>query len=211
MQNDLSIPVGKEPGQARLNFTRETDAASLAARLGALGIPSASDPIVLYHRSGESQQENLSNSSAGLMGATRAWWAMTSWGFTDVRVLDGGLNAWTAIGGPTAAGPAPAAAADFDEASLSSNDAMVATADDVLAATDSESGVQIMDTLAGWPNTAERYGKKFGPERSGHITKAHNVPCGELLQADGTFKSLPELREYFEAQGTDLSVPLIAY
>ena len=98
MQNDLSIPVGKEPGQARLNFTRETDAASLAARLGALGIASASDPIVLYHRSGESQQENLSNSSAGLMGATRAWWAMTSWGFTDVRVLDGGLNAWTAIG-----------------------------------------------------------------------------------------------------------------
>ena len=73
-------------------------------------------------------------------------------------------------------------------------------------ATDSESGTQIMDTLAGWPNTAERYGKKFGPERSGHITKAHNVPCGELLQADGTFKSLQALREYFGTKPVRLSL-----
>jgi thiosulfate/3-mercaptopyruvate sulfurtransferase len=145
------------------------------------------------------------------MGATRAWWTLTSWGFSDVRVLDGGLNAWKAAGGTVGTGPANAVApADFDEASLTDNAAMVATAEDVLLATSSDD-VQIMDTLAGWPNTAERYGKRYGAERQGHISSAFNVPCGELLQPDGCFKPEAELRQYFEQQGTDLSAPLIAY
>ena len=43
-------------------------------------------------RIGESAQANLTSNSAGLMGATRAWWTLTSWGFTDVRVLDGAMS-----------------------------------------------------------------------------------------------------------------------
>lgn len=235
VQNDLSIPVGDE---AKLNFTRDRNTARIAERLGALGLTSTADSVVVYHRSGESLQSNLtavrvrppacsprislhahavvyawlacSQKSAGLMGATRAWWTLTSWGFHDVRVLDGGLDAWKAAGGELKYGPADRIIrTTFDEASLVDNASMVATASDVLAATSSDT--QIVDTLAGWPNTAERYGKRYGPERQGHIASAFNVPCGELLQPDGCFKPDNELRHYFEAQGTDLSVPLIAY
>ena len=56
VQNDLSVPIGDE---AKLNFTRDTSASRLAARLGALGLTSATDSVVLYHRSGESLQSNL--------------------------------------------------------------------------------------------------------------------------------------------------------
>ncbi len=33
--------------------------------------------------------------------ATRLWWAFYSYGKTDVRILDGGIKAWTRAGFPT--------------------------------------------------------------------------------------------------------------
>jgi len=37
--------------------------------------------------------------------ASRAWWMLRHLGFRDVRVLDGGIFAWTATGQPTESGP----------------------------------------------------------------------------------------------------------
>ena len=51
MQRDLSIPLEKAGGEAKLNFTRETNTDRLAANLCLLGIASAADPIVLYRKS----------------------------------------------------------------------------------------------------------------------------------------------------------------
>jgi thiosulfate/3-mercaptopyruvate sulfurtransferase len=38
--------------------------------------------------------------------AARLWWVLLSFGLADIRVLNGGLKAWTAIGGAIETGPA---------------------------------------------------------------------------------------------------------
>ena len=45
--------------------------------------------------------------------------------------------------------------------------------------------------------------------RSGHIPGAKNVPMGKVWNADGTMKSVAELRAAFESAGVDLSRPAI--
>jgi thiosulfate/3-mercaptopyruvate sulfurtransferase len=42
----------------------------------------------------------------GLFSAARVWWNFRVMGFDDVFVLDGGLPAWMAAGGPVEDGPA---------------------------------------------------------------------------------------------------------
>ncbi|MGB6108837.1 MAG: rhodanese-like domain-containing protein, partial [Mycobacterium sp.] len=43
-------------------------------------------------------------------GSCRAWWVLTAAGIADVRILDGGLSAWTVAGGELHGGPARPAA-----------------------------------------------------------------------------------------------------
>jgi len=45
--------------------------------------------------------------------ASRVWWMLRHLGFPRVRVLDGGIAAWTAAGKPTESGPSTPAAGDF--------------------------------------------------------------------------------------------------
>ena len=45
--------------------------------------------------------------------------------------------------------------------------------------------------------------------RSGHIPGSRNLPFGELLTPEGTFKSPEEIKARFEAAGVDLSKPAI--
>jgi thiosulfate/3-mercaptopyruvate sulfurtransferase len=45
--------------------------------------------------------------------ASRLWWLLRHFGFLNVRVLDGGIAAWTAAGQPTGAGPRTPEGGDF--------------------------------------------------------------------------------------------------
>jgi thiosulfate/3-mercaptopyruvate sulfurtransferase len=45
--------------------------------------------------------------------ASRLWWMLRHLGFPHVRVLDGGIAAWTTAGQPTESGPSTPAAGDF--------------------------------------------------------------------------------------------------
>ncbi|RZJ28580.1 MAG: sulfurtransferase, partial [Brevundimonas sp.] len=67
--------------------------AAFAASAGVLGL-SDSDSIVVYD-------------TAGLFSAARIWWMLSIMGARDVRVLDGGLPAWTALDLPLEDGVPP--------------------------------------------------------------------------------------------------------
>jgi thiosulfate/3-mercaptopyruvate sulfurtransferase len=130
------------------------------------------------------------------MSAARAWWLLRWIGHTDVRVLDGGLAAWRAAGGPLVTGdsvPAPAAGAP-----IAAHGGHMPTVDagDIL---DGRVDV-LLDVRA-----AERFRGEHEPVDpvAGHIPGARNVPTSENLAPDGRFLPAAELRRRFQTCGVE--------
>lgn len=135
----------------------------------------------------------------GAMPGMRLWWLFKWLGHDAAAVLDGGLAAWLAAGGATAAQEeTPRTPGDFSaRAPLRP---LVDTAR-VLAQL-GQPGQTLIDARAG-----ERYRGEVEPldPVAGHIPGALNRPWMDNLAADGRFKSAAELRAEFDAvlQGRD--------
>lgn len=165
-----------------------------AACMKTLGVGEG-DCIVVYDASGP-----------GLMSAARVWWMFRAFGHANVAVLDGGLKKWKAEGRamtaepPAVRSPRPLKAA-LDKRQVRSLEEMRA-----LVVAD---GGQIADARG-----AGRFqGREPEPRpglRSGHMPGARNVPFSTLLNANGTMKSVGELRRAFETAGIDLGRPVVA-
>ncbi|MGP3923744.1 sulfurtransferase [Streptomyces sp. 8N616] len=125
-------------------------------------------------------------------GAARAWWLLRWAGHEDVRVLDGGLAAWTAEGRPlSTVAPEPAEGTFVPRPGA----LPLLSADDAAAL--ARSGV-LLDARAG-----ERYRGEVEPidPVAGHIPGAVSAPTTENATEDGRFRAAPELRERFAALG----------
>jgi 3-mercaptopyruvate sulfurtransferase SseA len=85
LNRDLSSPIGPTSGRHPL-----PDAAGLARKLGLWGVDQ-SVPVAVYD-------------DAGGAFAARLWWLLRWLGHPAVALLDGGLQAWSAIGGDLTAG-----------------------------------------------------------------------------------------------------------
>jgi thiosulfate/3-mercaptopyruvate sulfurtransferase len=130
--------------------------------------------------------------ATGGLAAARAWWLLRWGGLTDVRLLDGGLDAWRRAGGPLESGDVVPEPGDV---TLAGGGMPVLSIDD--AARLPSSGV-LLDARAG-----ERYRGEVEPvdPRAGHVPGAVSAPTTENLAPDGTFRSPDELRERFTALG----------
>jgi len=136
------------------------------------------------------------------MSAARAWWLLRHAGFTDVRVLDGGLAAWLGSGGALETGsniPEPGTAAP------TFGTMPVIDADEAAALT--ESGV-LLDARAG-----ERFRGEVEPvdPRAGHIPGAVSAPTSENLRPDGRMLSAADLASRFAALGVTSDAPVGVY
>jgi thiosulfate/3-mercaptopyruvate sulfurtransferase len=80
LQRELSAPLAEHGGRHPL-----PDPAQFCGRLAAMGI-GRDTAVVAYDAN-------------GMAYAARLWWMMASLGYTNVRVLDGGLQAWLKAGG----------------------------------------------------------------------------------------------------------------
>lgn len=138
------------------------DVATLQHGLGTIGVRE-DDDVVVYDEPGS-------------FAAERAWWVLT-WAGLRVRVLDGGLTAWTAAGGPTSD---EVVTPPTSSPVLSTGHLPVLTADE--AADLARTGV-LLDARA-----SERYRGETEPldPRAGHVPGARNLPAAVLFGADGT-------------------------
>ena len=123
----------------------------------------------------------------------RLWWMLKWMGHARVAMLDGGLQAWQAAGGPVNSGEEPA----HFQTSFFVGPALVrlVDADAVSAHLGSESQT-LIDGRAG-----PRFRGEVEPldPVAGHIPGALNRPFGENFGPDGKFKPAPQLRAEFEA------------
>lgn len=163
----------------------------LAQRLASIGV-APGDAIVLYDDS-------------AIRTSARAWFVLTACGWDNVAILDGGLGKWRAEGRALDSGsvqPAPAAPAD-----LAAPTRVRSKAD--MIANVASGAQQVVDARG-----ADRvFGTGTDPVHGlpmGRIPGALNVPFTDLLNADGTYKSLDDIRAIFTTAGVDLTRPLTA-
>jgi thiosulfate/3-mercaptopyruvate sulfurtransferase len=144
-----------------------------------------------------------------------AWgaWVFEVYGLGDqVKLLDGGRKLWEANGLPL--DTTPRDYADSEITLPERNNALRARLTDVLDAAEGRAEVKLVDIRSG----DEYSGKVFAPEgvkelavRAGHIPNAVNVPWGEIVNEDGTFKSPEEIKAIYAEVGIDGSQPVITY
>lgn len=144
--------------------------------------------------------------------AAWAFWQLKYYGHSDVRLMNGGRAKWVADGRPLTT-DAPSHAAKSYRASEPNQD-IRAYRDAVLGAV-SASSISLVDVRA----PAEYSGELLAPanlpqegsQRGGHIPGAANVPWGQAVNEDGTFKSADELTALYGGKGIDGSKETIAY
>lgn len=145
----------------------------LAAAMRAIGINRDSE-VVVY-------------STELVMWATRAWWLLHYAGHSNVRVLNGGLEAWRKAGGETVAGSENHPEGDFHG---EPRERIFAAKEEVLAAI-GDGGICTLNTL-----TAAMYrgDDSFSYARPGHISGSLNLPWSELLSEEA-FRDADSLRD----------------
>ena len=192
--------AGHIPGAVYLDLAHLKDESSplpgmlpsaekFASRMQSLGLGDGSR-IVLYDNSPHRT-------------SARAWYMFRMFGVNTVAILDGGLPKWLAEGRPLESGKVtlrhrhftvwrdPAAVRDL--AQMKAN--VASRAEEVVDA-----------------RSAARFtGEEADPRglASGHIPGSKNLPYGDLLAADGTFKDQAAIRAAFDAAGVDPSRPLV--
>lgn len=153
-----------------------------------------------------------------LYGDTNNWfaawgaWIFDIYGVKDVKLLDGGRKKWEAENRPLVAVTKIPSVGNIKVSAA--NPALRARLSDVLAVAEKKSNVALVDI-----RSADEYsGKIFAPAgvqelavRAGHVPGATNVPWGQAVAADGTFKSVDELKKIYAAAGVDGSKPVITY
>ena len=127
--------------------------------------------------------------------ASRLWWMLRHLGFLDVRVLDGGIAAWTAAGQPTESGPVTPGAGDFTASTmgvgrlLDAADAMRYAAGRLLL------DARPADRFRGENETIDAV--------AGHIPGAVSSPALACVDRHGRFRPAEELARHFHELGAE--------
>lgn len=183
------------------------------------------DPVKRDIASRENFQQLLRNAGVNkdstiiLYGDNNNWfaawgaWVFDVYGVNNVKLLDGGRKKWESEGRPLSVKQTSVKPGNISLAEA--NPALRAYLSDVVSIAKQENATTKLVDI----RSADEYsGKVFAPAgvqelsiRAGHIPGAVNVPWGQAVAADGTFKSADELRKVYAAVGIDGTKPIITY
>jgi len=202
----LLYDTGHIPGAIKVDWHTElndpvvrdyVDGEAFAALMSRKGI-SRDDTIVLYG--------DKSN-----WWAAYALWVFTLFGHQDVRLLDGGRDAWIAQDRGLTRDIATRGTTDYPVVDRNDSD-IRAYKDEILP----HLGKPLIDVRSPEEYTGERTHMPAYPEegalRGGHIPTAKSIPWARAANDNGTFKSHDELRDlYVTQQGFDPGAEVITY
>jgi len=127
------------------------------------------------------------------MRAARGVWFLEYFGHPNVRMLDGGIQAWKVAGFPVTREAISPKAATFK---ASERREVLATADDVLNSLNKKEFV-ILDTRS----EGEYFGTQVRAARGGAIPGASHIEWTDNLDAGGKFKPNAELQAMYRQAG----------
>src|SRR5258706_5020647 len=137
------------------------------------------------------------------MRAARGAWFLEYFGHPNVKMLDGGMQAWKSAGAPVTTDAAAPKAATFKSAERRE---VLATADDVLDALDKNDSV-ILDTRS----EGEHFGATVRAARGGAILRSIHIEWTDNLDASGKFKSNEELQTMYSQAGITADKEVYSY
>jgi thiosulfate/3-mercaptopyruvate sulfurtransferase len=143
--------------------------------------------------------------------AAYAFWQLEMLGHHDLKLMDGGRKKWLEENRPTTAdipSPAPSSYTAHEP------DQDLRAKRDLVFESLNRPGRALVDVRS----PAEYNGEIMAPpglvetaQRMGHIPGAQNVPWGQAVREDGTFKSPEELKELYSGKGVTPDKEVIAY
>ena len=154
------------------------------------------------------QHQVVAYDGLGIFSAARAWWMFRVFGHNQVAVLDGGIAKWRAESRPTEEGKPLAPKPAQPPFTATYNAALYRSLEDMRANVASR-----VDQVADARSAGRFDGTEPEPRegmRSGHIPGSHNLPYGELVDAEtGTFLDPAQLRKAFDQAGLALDQPIV--
>jgi len=144
--------------------------------------------------------------------ATYAYWLLKYYGHRDARIMNGGRKKWIDEGRPLTKEPTRVPPATYKAEPPQRHiralreDVLTGTRNGKRALVDVRSPKEFSGELLAPENLPQE-----GAQRGGHIPGAVNIPWGEAVAPDGTFKSPEELRALYERKGVTSDKEVIAY
>src|SRR6188474_1856473 len=198
---------GHIPGSVGWNWKKDTqqtlrrdipDKAGLEALLGRAGI-SNDTTVILY---GDNNN----------WFATFAFWLLKLYGHKDARVMNGGRKKWMDEGRPVATDMPSVAPTTYHASGpdLGLRAMRNAVHDNVGKVGSGLVDVRSPKEFSGELLAPENLPQE-GAQRGGHIPGAANIPWGQAVREDGTFKSAADLNALYSGRGITPDKDIIAY
>lgn len=135
--------------------------------------------------------------------AARIWWLLKYVGVKDVRLLNGGIDAWRSAGFELSQDIPSVPRTEFKPHFCRQ---VLATAKEVLHAVRAKNAV-ILDVRS----DGEYTGRVVRGKRGGHIPGAVNLDWTNFVDEHGRIKGADELKKLFAEAGVSLDKPVITY
>jgi thiosulfate/3-mercaptopyruvate sulfurtransferase len=137
------------------------------------------------------------------MRAARGVWFLEYYGHPNVKMLDGGFQAWKEAKGPVTHDATTPKAATFK---IAERRDVLATVDDVLHSLN-KNDVAMLDTRS----KGEHLGTHVRAARGGSIPGSIHIEWTDNLDANGKFKSNAELKTMYDKAGITADKEVISY